>query len=211
MLFIFPTALFFEAAALVSIPHTHSRPIVMALSNWIGPSQWDIFRQAGLMIGFGAGVGQMNAIFGLQTFCNEQVGGGKRACVEEQRSCCWPSKLRDLPASPWDKSVTLGLMAGLLLPLAWILYTTCAGEKCSLNRAVDGGELKAGLCFLWRLQLYAPIFRPHNVLAACWTSSQYQRGETGAFPPKLRCLNIYSGSMRFVQYMRQCWGCFNLM
>lgn len=54
------------------------------------------------MIGFGAGVGQMNAIFGLQTFCNEQVGGGKRACVEEQRSCCWPSKLRDLPASPWD-------------------------------------------------------------------------------------------------------------
>lgn len=27
------------------------------------------------MIGFGAGVGQMNAIFGLQTFCNEQVGG----------------------------------------------------------------------------------------------------------------------------------------
>lgn len=144
MLFIFPTALFFEAAALVSIPHTHSRPIVMALSNWIGPSQWDIFRQAGLMIGFGAGVGQMNAVFGLQTFCNEQVGGGKRACVEEQRSCCWPSKLRDLPASPWDKSVTLGLMAGLLLPLAWILYTTCAGEKCSLNRAAH--------CRWWRAQ-----------------------------------------------------------
>lgn len=71
------------------------------------------------MIGFGAGVGQMNAIFGLQTFCNEQAGGGKRACVEEQRSCCWRSKLRDLPASPWDKSVTLGLMAGLLVAAAF--------------------------------------------------------------------------------------------
>lgn len=27
------------------------------------------------MIGFGAGVGQMSAIFGLQTCCNELVGG----------------------------------------------------------------------------------------------------------------------------------------
>lgn len=27
------------------------------------------------MIGFGAGVGQMSAVFGLQTCCNELVGG----------------------------------------------------------------------------------------------------------------------------------------
>lgn len=55
-----------------------------------GPCQWDIFRQVGLMIGFGAGVGQMSAIFGLQTCCNELVRGENQPVWQNRETVVGP-------------------------------------------------------------------------------------------------------------------------
>lgn len=65
--------LLLDPTGAVSRPCAHNGLLVMAFRNLNGPCQLDIFKQAGLMIGFGAGVGHMSAIVGLQTCCNELV------------------------------------------------------------------------------------------------------------------------------------------
>lgn len=42
------------------------------------------------MIGFGAGVGQMSAIFGLQTCCNELVGGESELAWKNREAVVGP-------------------------------------------------------------------------------------------------------------------------
>ncbi len=42
------------------------------------------------MIGFGAGVGQMSAIFGLQTCCNELVGGQSELAWKNREAVVGP-------------------------------------------------------------------------------------------------------------------------
>lgn len=86
------------------------------------------------MIGFGAGVGQMSAIFGLQTCCNELLSGQESELTWRNREAV-VGQLRDLPASP-RQGIRLLKVLGFMYNLRW--------RKCSINKTAHCRRRRAG-------------------------------------------------------------------
>lgn len=109
------------------------------------------------MIGFGAGAGQMSAIFGLQTRSNEPLGvesglaRRNREAVVGLPSC---EIFQHLPG-------TRNMRADGRSPASFQ-----DGEIVHKMRphTVSVGELQVGMCFLWLSGACAPNFGPHTKL-----------------------------------------------
>lgn len=158
------------------------------------------------MIGFGAGAGQMSAIFGLQTRSNEPPGvesglaRRNRETVVGLPSCEIFQHLPGIRNMRADGRSPASFQDPPPPPL-----TISYGEIVHKMRphTVSVGELQVGMCFLWLSGACAPNFGPHTKFAARCITSLCQRGEADAFLP-LRCLNIYPNCSRFLHYVHIC-------
>lgn len=164
-----------KAARAQSDHRPHNRPTG-------GVCQCDLFRAAGLMIRFGAGVCQMRAIFGRETCCNREPVVGAPSCEIFQR----------LPGiRAWSPG---------LLPLAWVFIYKLRRRNCwwNLTTHTPSGEgAESWLVFFLADAALRPCFQASRLGLLVDETSQ----KNGACH-----LNIYSDSMCFVWYMKwQLW------